>query len=71
MTPFASVLESVVLRKTGDSKRPCALRKVHFFWLNRDQYSFEWFRDLLSELEHKDKANSSTFTSAWMDAARA
>jgi predicted ferric reductase len=48
VTPFASILESLVLR---GKKR---LEKVHFFWLNRDQYSFEWFVDLLSDLERID-----------------
>lgn len=27
------------------------LRKVDFFWINRDQRSFEWFINLLSQLE--------------------
>ena len=27
------------------------LRKVDFFWINRDQKSFEWFVNLLSQLE--------------------
>jgi Ca2+-binding EF-hand superfamily protein len=55
VTPFASVLESVVLRGNGlDQARPSSLEKVHFFWLNRDQYSFEWFRGLLSRLEERD-----------------
>jgi predicted ferric reductase/Ca2+-binding EF-hand superfamily protein len=52
VTPFASVLESLVLRSNG--ARPPALRKAHFFWLNRDQYSFEWFAALLRELEKAD-----------------
>jgi len=52
VTPFASILESVVLRANGG--RPSSLKKVHFFWLNRDQYSFEWFVSLLHELEKKD-----------------
>ncbi len=55
VTPFASVLESFVLRRNGESQRPSTLRKVHFFWVNRDQYSFEWFRDLLARLEENDK----------------
>jgi predicted ferric reductase/Ca2+-binding EF-hand superfamily protein len=55
VTPFASVLESLLLRRNGDSKRPSALRRVHFFWLNRDQYSFEWFSELLARLERDDK----------------
>lgn len=52
VTPFASVLESLVLR-APDDPRP-APRKAHFFWLNRDQYSFEWFVELLEELERAD-----------------
>lgn len=49
VTPFASVLESLALRARGS--RSHRLRKVHFFWLNRDQYSFEWFVQLLTDLE--------------------
>ena len=52
VTPFASVLESAVLR--SQQAKPSALEKVHFFWLNRDQYSFEWFRGLLAKLEQQD-----------------
>lgn len=48
VTPFASVLESLVLRRKGETRR------IHFFWVNRDQYSFEWFRDLLVRLEQED-----------------
>jgi predicted ferric reductase len=54
VTPFASVLESLVLRGNGASKRPSKLEHAHFFWLNRDQYSFEWFASLLRELESVD-----------------
>jgi predicted ferric reductase len=49
VTPFASVLESLVLRH-GTTR----LKKVYFYWLNRDGSSFEWFGDLLSELEAQD-----------------
>ncbi|MFO0588216.1 MAG: EF-hand domain-containing protein [Polyangiaceae bacterium] len=52
VTPFASILESVVLRANGG--RPSNLKRAHFFWLNRDQYSFEWFVSLLRDLEHVD-----------------
>jgi NADPH oxidase 5 len=54
VTPFASVLESVVRRADGKGARPSKLERVYFFWLNRDQYSFEWFRALLAELEKAD-----------------
>jgi predicted ferric reductase len=56
VTPFASVLESIVLRGNAPpNERTSKLEWVHFFWLNKDQYSFEWFRALLSKLEEMDK----------------
>ncbi len=55
VTPFASVLESVVLRANGTGNHHSKLERAYFFWLNRDQYSFEWFRDLLAELEKADQ----------------
>jgi predicted ferric reductase len=54
VTPFASVLESVML-SAGDGGGRASLRKLHFFWLNRDQYSFEWFAALLAQLEASDR----------------
>jgi predicted ferric reductase len=53
VTPFASVLESLVRRASGQG-HSSKLERAHFFWLNRDQYSFEWFRELLAELEKVD-----------------
>ena len=55
VTPFASVLDSIVQRANGQSARPTALERAYFFWLNRDQYSFEWFAALLGELEARDR----------------
>jgi predicted ferric reductase len=52
VTPFASVLETMVLRQWTEP-RP-RLEKGYFFWLNRDQYSFEWFTELLARLEKED-----------------
>jgi predicted ferric reductase len=52
VTPFASVLQSLLLGHGPDSP----LRKLRFVWLARDQYSFEWFRELLAELEKRDTA---------------
>lgn len=52
VTPFASVLAAFIYRANSD--RPPRLSKAHFFWLNRDQYSFEWFAALLSELVEDD-----------------
>lgn len=52
VTPFASVLESLVLRAERGIGQ---LQKAHFFWLNRDPYSFEWFAGLLRRLEAIDR----------------
>lgn len=57
VTPFAAVLGSIVARASGQSDAPCELRNVHFFWLNRDPYSFEWFAALLAELEQQTVDN--------------
>lgn len=66
VTPFASILQSIMHRywKARHSCPRCDfewsseipqtimnLRKVDFFWINRDQRSFEWFVNLLSQLE--------------------
>ena len=52
VTPFASILESLVLgaaHRSGTS-----VEKVHFFWLNSGQQSFEWFSSILAEVERAD-----------------
>jgi predicted ferric reductase/Ca2+-binding EF-hand superfamily protein len=53
VTPFASVLESLMSRV--ESGAPLTPQRVHFVWLNRDQYAFEWFADLLEDLERRDR----------------
>ena len=54
VTPFASVLESMVLRAQEGREGP---KRAHFFWLNRDSHSFEWFHDLLTRIEQTDQAH--------------
>ena len=70
VTPFASILESIVLRANGQGVRPTTLQKAHFFWLNRDRYSFEWFAALLAELERTDGAGVLD-VNIWMTGGRA
>ncbi|KAF7267617.1 hypothetical protein GWI33_019109 [Rhynchophorus ferrugineus] len=66
VTPFASILQSI-MHKYWKARHTCPkckyawasdipasimnLRKVDFFWINRNQRSFEWFVNLLSQLE--------------------
>jgi predicted ferric reductase len=52
VTPFASVLESLVTRANAGETQ---LEKVYFYWLNRESRSFEWFADLLLDLEQRDE----------------
>ena len=49
VTPFASILRSILDRK--EKGEELTLQKVYFFWLNRDRRSFEWFTDMLAEIE--------------------
>ncbi len=52
VTPFASVLKSLHMRRQlGEKGR---LRRLHFIWLSREHESFEWFTQLLQELESKN-----------------
>ncbi|KAK7075488.1 NADPH oxidase 5 [Halocaridina rubra] len=66
VTPFASILQSIMHKywKVRHTCPKCShswtsdlpktvmnLKKVDFFWINRDQRSFEWFVNLLSQLE--------------------
>jgi len=53
VTPFASVLQSILLRhqRAGNTKKPT--QRIYFHWLNRSQKSYEWFVELLSRAEQQ------------------
>ncbi len=51
VTPFASILRSLLARHV--SKERTKVETVKFVWLNRGQASFDWFGDLLSDLEEQ------------------
>jgi predicted ferric reductase len=51
VTPFASVLESIRLRARRGLPVP---ERVYFFWLVREQQSFEWFAERLCTIERED-----------------
>ncbi|XP_028167953.1 NADPH oxidase 5, partial [Ostrinia furnacalis] len=66
VTPFASILQAIMCRHwaaravcprckhafhTAAPSHGTSLKKVDFFWINREQRSFEWFVSLLSQLE--------------------
>jgi hypothetical protein len=64
VTPFASILQSLC-HKFNKSRHECSncsyswydelehkkLKRVDFIWVNRDYQAFEWFVELLGELE--------------------
>lgn len=49
VTPAASLLKSLWYKFYR--KAPMTLKKVYFFWINRDREAFQWFQSLLSTLE--------------------
>ena len=57
VTPFASILRSILHRRRAGDPSVAHLEGVYFIWLNRDQQAFEWFVDLMADLE-EDPATS-------------
>ena len=51
VTPFASILRSILERRRADDPSVQHIEKIHFIWLNRDQQAFEWFVELMAQLE--------------------
>ncbi len=53
VTPFAAILKSLFLRRAAGDPN-LSVEKIHFFWMNRDQHAFEWFSDMIADLERQD-----------------
>jgi len=53
VTPYSSILKSL-LHKIYTDKSKNHPDKIYFYWQNRGQHSFEWFVELLSEIEELD-----------------
>ena len=51
-TPFASILRTIQLKH--QKREPMKLKRVHFIWLNRGQYSFEWFLEILADIQRQE-----------------
>jgi NADPH oxidase len=51
VTPYASILKHVQHRLQNNNVG--SLKKVYFYWVNRDEGSWEWFSDILTDLEGK------------------
>lgn len=54
VTPFASILQSLMFRHRLGQTANLEVKRVYFIWINRDQHAFEWFTELLTELKKQD-----------------
>ncbi|GAA6056169.1 hypothetical protein JCM3770_004241 [Rhodotorula araucariae] len=57
VTPFASILKHIWYCFHAPDGCAMQLRKVYFFWICRDYFSFEWFQSLLAAIEVQDFSN--------------
>jgi predicted ferric reductase/Ca2+-binding EF-hand superfamily protein len=57
VTPFASVLQSILLRHKRNELASQGKQLIYFHWLNRSQKSYEWFIDLLATAEQQLGSN--------------
>lgn len=53
VTPFASVLQSLLLKEKASAANEKHEQIIHFHWLNRSQLSYEWFVDLMKKAEEQ------------------
>ncbi len=56
VTPFAAVLKDLLHKQQNAESGLGNLKKVYFVWINRNQQAFEWFTQLLHEIETFDKS---------------
>lgn len=54
VTPYASILNDLVFGTSTNRYSGVACRKVYFVWVTPSHKSFEWFVDVLHEIEKKD-----------------
>eukprot|EP00731_Ephydatia_muelleri_P031983 Em0023g490a len=52
ITPFASILKDIVHRSSLGARFQC--KKLYFIWVTRTQNQYEWFTDLIREVEEAD-----------------
>ena len=52
ITPFSSILKELYLRKRENRAQ---FEKIYLFWICRDPDSFEWFIDVLKQIEDCDE----------------
>ncbi len=54
VTPYASILNDLVFGTSTNRYSGVACKKVYFLWITPSHRSFEWFMDVLRDVERKD-----------------
>lgn len=57
VTPYASILNDLVFGPSSNRYTGVANKKVYFIWICPSHRSFEWFIDVLKEVESRDVTN--------------
>jgi len=57
VTPYASILNDLVFGTSTNRYSGVACKKVYFLWVTQSHRQFEWFIDVLREVERKDVTN--------------
>ena len=57
VTPYASILNDLVFGTSTNRYSGVACKKVYFLWICQSHRQFEWFIDVLREVERKDVTN--------------
>ena len=57
VTPYASILNDLVFGTSTNRYSGVACKKVYFLWICQSHRQFEWFIDVLREVEKKDVTN--------------
>jgi len=70
VTPYASVLKRLLHRLETDQGTK-KVEKVHFFWTCREQGAFQWFADILSQLETMELAKKKLEVNTFLTGALA
>lgn len=57
VTPYASILNDLVFGTSTNRYSGVACKKVYFLWICQSHKHFEWFIDVLRDVERKDVTN--------------
>ncbi len=57
VTPYASILNDLVFGTSTNRYSGVACKRVYFLWITPSHRTFEWFMDVLRDVERKDVTN--------------